>query len=70
MDKVKANANKFFSAGLGRGGSLAAWLVAFGAVGAYTYYENKDNGKTFSKEEQQKWNLTKEKSPVSAEKEK
>lgn len=59
MDKVKANANNFFSAGLGKGGKAAAWAVAIGAVAAYSYYENRDNGQVFSKDEQAKWNANK-----------
>ncbi|KAL3931597.1 MAG: hypothetical protein SGBAC_011236 [Bacillariaceae sp.] len=56
MDKVKNNASKAFSGGLGKGGRVGAWLVAFGAVAAYTLYENRDNGSVFSAEEQKKWN--------------
>lgn len=43
-----------------QGGKGAAWLVAIGAVAAYSLYENKDNGQVFSKEEQKKWNSRKE----------
>jgi hypothetical protein len=43
-----------------QGGKGAAWLVAIGAVVAYTYYENRDNGRIFSKDEQQKWNTKEE----------
>ncbi|CAJ1914013.1 unnamed protein product [Cylindrotheca closterium] len=56
MDKVKGNASKAFSAGLGKGGRGAAWLLAVGVVAGYTYYENMDNGSVFSSEEQKKWN--------------
>lgn len=58
MDKVKENANKAFSAGLGKGGRIAAWATAFAAVAAYSWYENRDNGKVFSKDEQRQWNAT------------
>lgn len=84
MDKVKENASKAFSAGLGKvgqhskktqvvtsprlsltfiayfqGGRAAAWATAIGAVIAYSWYENRDNGKVFSKEEQSTWNSQK-----------
>lgn len=84
MDKVKENANKVFSAGLGKvceiggrviittlqltysgsnfvqGGRAAAWATAFAVVAAWSWYENRDNGQIFSKEEQQKWNSQKD----------
>lgn len=60
MDKVKENANKFFSAGLGKGGRAAAWATAFAVVAAWSWYENRDNGQVFSKEEQQQWNSQKD----------
>eukprot|EP00545_Synedropsis_sp_CCMP1620_P008484 CAMPEP_0119014598 /NCGR_PEP_ID=MMETSP1176-20130426/10033_1 /TAXON_ID=265551 /ORGANISM="Synedropsis recta cf, Strain CCMP1620" /LENGTH=67 /DNA_ID=CAMNT_0006967801 /DNA_START=97 /DNA_END=300 /DNA_ORIENTATION=+ len=53
------NLNKLFSGGLGTRGKIAAWAVAFGAVGAWKYYENRNNGETFSKDEQEKWNKSK-----------
>eukprot|EP00339_Tiarina_fusa_P016541 CAMPEP_0117008602 /NCGR_PEP_ID=MMETSP0472-20121206/8053_1 /TAXON_ID=693140 ORGANISM="Tiarina fusus, Strain LIS" /NCGR_SAMPLE_ID=MMETSP0472 /ASSEMBLY_ACC=CAM_ASM_000603 /LENGTH=68 /DNA_ID=CAMNT_0004710677 /DNA_START=92 /DNA_END=298 /DNA_ORIENTATION=- len=61
MDKVKTAADTAFNAGLPKGARGAAWILAIGAVAAYSVYENKDNGQTFSKDEQQKWN--KEKTP-------
>jgi hypothetical protein len=109
MDKVKDNASKAFSAGLGkvrilertqlvpmlkvwrflfdravgelRVSFIDGWsdvlatgcsadnsffvpfptgLLAIGAVAAYTYYENKENGSAFSAEEQNKWNSQRE----------
>ncbi|KAI2513583.1 hypothetical protein MHU86_723 [Fragilaria crotonensis] len=50
------NINKLFSGGLGKGGRAAAWLTAIGVVAAWQYYENRNNGETFSKEEQLSWN--------------
>jgi hypothetical protein len=32
MDKIKANADKVFSAGLGKGGRAASWAVAIGGL--------------------------------------
>lgn len=59
MDKVKENINKGFSAGLGKGGRAGAWLVAIAGVAAWTWYENRENGESFSKEEQKAWNADK-----------
>ena len=60
MDKFKENANKAFSAGLGKGGRAASWAVAIGGLAAYTYWTNRDNGDIFTKEDQAKWNAKKE----------
>ncbi|KAG7368673.1 hypothetical protein IV203_031416 [Nitzschia inconspicua] len=68
MNKFKANANKFFSAGLGKGGRTASWLVAIGGLAAYTYWTNRDNGEIFTKEEQLKWNAAKEAKSKSSDK--
>ena len=42
-------------------GKAASWLVALVGVAGYTYWTNRDNGQTFSKEEQSNWNAGKEK---------
>eukprot|EP00429_Kryptoperidinium_foliaceum_P093993 CAMPEP_0176186662 /NCGR_PEP_ID=MMETSP0121_2-20121125/1986_1 /TAXON_ID=160619 /ORGANISM="Kryptoperidinium foliaceum, Strain CCMP 1326" /LENGTH=69 /DNA_ID=CAMNT_0017525155 /DNA_START=76 /DNA_END=285 /DNA_ORIENTATION=+ len=60
MDKVKEYANKAFSAGLGKGGRAAAWATAIGGVVAWSWYENRDNGQVFSKDEQKSWNAERE----------
>jgi len=42
---------------LSKGGQAAAWIVAFGVVGAWQYYEmNRKNAEVFTKAEQEKWN--------------
>eukprot|EP00934_Nitzschia_sp_Nitz4_P006450 Nitzschia sp. Nitz4//scaffold3_size479765//204454//204839//NITZ4_000086-RA/size479765-processed-gene-1.283-mRNA-1//-1//CDS//3329550716//6440//frame0 len=66
MDKVKEGTSKAFSAGLGKGGRVAAWVVAIGAVATYTYMENRGNGTIFSQEEQMKWNTNKKSSDGSS----
>jgi hypothetical protein len=43
-----------------QGGRAAAWATALGVVAAWSWYENRDNGQIFSKEEQQKWNSQKD----------
>jgi len=45
-----------FSSGLGKSGRLAAWMFAIGSVAAWNFYENRDNGASFSKREQEEWN--------------
>lgn len=44
-----------------QGGRAASWLVAIVGVAGYTYWTNRDNGQTFTKEEQSKWNAGKDK---------
>jgi len=58
--KLKGNANKVFSANLGKRGKAASWGVAIFGLAAYTYLTNYDNGRVFTKEEQSKWNASKE----------
>jgi hypothetical protein len=41
-------------------GRAASWAVAIVGVAAYTYWTNYDNGQTFTKEEQSKWNAAKD----------
>lgn len=48
-----------FSSGLGKGARAGAWIVAIGAVAAWSYYENRSNGEEFSSEERGKWNKDK-----------
>lgn len=61
MDKkVKARANSLFSANLGKSGRAASWAVAIVGVTAYTYWTNHDNGQTFTKEDQSRWNAAKD----------
>eukprot|EP00549_Striatella_unipunctata_P014584 CAMPEP_0118719382 /NCGR_PEP_ID=MMETSP0800-20121206/29445_1 /TAXON_ID=210618 ORGANISM="Striatella unipunctata, Strain CCMP2910" /NCGR_SAMPLE_ID=MMETSP0800 /ASSEMBLY_ACC=CAM_ASM_000638 /LENGTH=58 /DNA_ID=CAMNT_0006626747 /DNA_START=73 /DNA_END=249 /DNA_ORIENTATION=- len=47
------------SSGLGKGGRMAAWAVAFAVVGVWTYYENKDNGRVLTTKERDMWNSAK-----------
>jgi len=54
-----------FSSGLGKSGRMAAWVVAIGAVAAWNFYENRDNGASFSKREQYEWNKNKKDSKAS-----
>lgn len=42
-----------------QGGRAAAWATAIAAVAAWSWYENRDNGQVFSKEEQKQWNSQK-----------
>jgi len=60
MDKLKANVNTIFSANLGKKGRAASWFVAFLGAAAYTYWTNRENGQVFTKEDQTKWNASKE----------
>jgi len=61
--------NQLLSAGLGRNGKVIAWVVAFGAVGGWNYYEREKSFLSqppkFTKEEQATWNAKqlKEKDP-------
>jgi len=52
----KAGFKNPLSSGLGKGGKVAAWAVAIGAVAAWNYYENRSNGEEFSKDELTQWN--------------
>lgn len=61
MDKnTRAKAKSLFSANLGKSGRAASWAVAIVGVAAYTYWTNYDNGQTFTKEDQSKWNAAKD----------
>jgi len=59
---LKNKLNTYFSAGLGRGGQAAAWLLAFGVVGTWQYYETSRKNQVISDEERDIMNeSTKEK---------
>eukprot|EP00562_Extubocellulus_spinifer_P024709 CAMPEP_0178660424 /NCGR_PEP_ID=MMETSP0698-20121128/27126_1 /TAXON_ID=265572 /ORGANISM="Extubocellulus spinifer, Strain CCMP396" /LENGTH=68 /DNA_ID=CAMNT_0020303097 /DNA_START=65 /DNA_END=271 /DNA_ORIENTATION=+ len=46
------------ASGLGRGGRMAAWVVAIGAVAGYNYYQSQQTG-VFTKDERDEWNKKK-----------
>jgi len=58
-------ANDIFSGGLGRKGRIAAWAVAIGVAGVWSYMENRDNFQVFSADERGQWN-TKQKQKAAA----
>ena len=60
MQSLQTIANLWFGPILIQGGRAAAWATAFAVVAAWSWYENRDNGQIFSKEEQQKWNSQKD----------
>ena len=41
-------------------GRAASWFVASLGAAAYTYWTNRENGQVFTKEDQTKWNASKE----------